>query len=152
LAVHHRAGEFLKIAVTAVTDELGHQENSESEMLRRDCDEDSPRDEIEYWKTRSARLNLLQHQLGSEQVSLVIQCLHLNRSKLIRRWTEAQRKLTQSCHESNNNTLYLNDFEHHCRTLYVWDPVGSRTFSFGSSADSAFANCRSASFLVLTTC
>lgn len=92
-------------------------------MLRRDCDEDSPRDEIEYWKTRSTRLNLLQQQVNTEHVSLVIQCLHLNRSKMLRRWTEALRKLTHSCHESNNNSLYLNDFEQHCRTLYVWDPV-----------------------------
>ena len=105
----------------------GVQENSESEMLRCDWDEDSPRDEIEYWKTRSSRLNLLQQQLTGEQVQLVIQCLHLGRSKLLRRWTDALRKLSQSSHESNNNTLYLSDFENHCRTFYVWDPVRVRS-------------------------
>ncbi len=35
------------------------QENNESEMLRSDSDRDCPRHEIEYWKTRSTRLNLL---------------------------------------------------------------------------------------------
>ena len=99
------------------------QENCESEMLRRDSDEDSPRDEIEYWKTRSTRLNLIQQQFNTPQVALVVQCLNVNRSKLMRRWVEALRKLTHCCHEANNNTLYLNDFEHHCKTLYVWDPV-----------------------------
>ena len=99
-------------------------------MLRRDSDEDSPRDEIEYWKTRSTRLNLLQQQLASEDVADVIQCLQLNRSKLLRRWTEALRKLTNSCHESNNNSLYLNDFEHHCRMLYVWNPVSISSVTF----------------------
>ena len=37
-------------------------------MLRRDCDDDSPRDEIEYWKTRSTRLNLLQEQVNDVRV------------------------------------------------------------------------------------
>lgn len=99
------------------------QENCESEMLRRDCDDDSPRDEIEYWKTRSTRLNLIQQQFNSPQVALVVQCLNVNRSKLMKRWVEALRKLTHCCHEANNNTLYLSDFENHCKTLYVWDPV-----------------------------
>ena len=92
-------------------------------MLRRDCDDDSPRDEIEYWKTRSTRLNLIQQQFNSPQVALVVQCLNVNRSKLMKRWVEALRKLTHCCHEANNNTLYLSDFENHCKTLYVWYPV-----------------------------
>lgn len=97
-------------------------------MLRRDSDEDSPRDEIEYWKTRSTRLNLIQHQFNTPQVALVVQCLNVNRSKMMRRWVEALRKLTHCCHEANNNTLYLNDFEHHCKTLYVWDPVSKLVY------------------------
>lgn len=104
------------------------QENCESEMLRRDCDDDSPRDEIEYWKTRSTRLNLIQQQFNSPQVALVVQCLNVNRSKLMKRWVEALRKLTHCCHEANNNTLYLSDFENHCKTLYVWDPVNNFLF------------------------
>ena len=92
-------------------------------MLRRDCDDESPRHEIEYWKTRSSRLTLLQQQLGGERVELVVQCLHLNRSKLLTRWAEALTKLTQSCHESGNNALYLSDLEVHCRVLYIWNPV-----------------------------
>ena len=107
--------------------EIGTKENSESEMLRRDCDEDSPRDEIEYWKTRSSRLNMIQQQFNNPEVGVVIQCLSVNRSVLMNRWVEALRKLTHCCHEANNNTLYLNDFEYHCKTLYIWDPVSHST-------------------------
>jgi len=120
-----RLPETVAKAEKMATDWLSmiERENCESEMLRRDSDDDSPRDEIEYWKTRSTRLNLIQQQFNSPQVALVIQCLNVNRSKMMRRWVDALRKLTHCCHEANNNTLYLNDFEHHCKTLYVWDPV-----------------------------
>ncbi len=54
-----------------------------------------------------------------------MQCLQTNQSKLTARWNEALSKLGQSCHEASNNALFLNDFEHHCHTLYVCDPVRS---------------------------
>ena len=56
----------------------------ESEQLRLETDDAGPQDEIEYWKSRAARLTLLVEQISSQQCKMTTVTLRAAQSKLLK--------------------------------------------------------------------
>ena len=56
----------------------------ESEILRVENDNDGPQDELEYWKSRAAKLTLLVDQLSSHECRMTLATLRAAQSRLLR--------------------------------------------------------------------
>ena len=56
----------------------------ESEQLRLETDNAGPQDELEYWKTRAARLSLLVDQISSQPCKMTVVTLKAAQCKLIK--------------------------------------------------------------------
>ena len=56
----------------------------ESEQLRLETDEQGPQDEIEYWKSRAARLTLLVEQMMGMPCKLTLVTLRAAKCKLLK--------------------------------------------------------------------
>ena len=56
----------------------------ESEILRVENDNDGPQDELEYWKSRAAKLTLLVDQISSPECRMTIATLRAAQSRLLR--------------------------------------------------------------------
>ena len=56
----------------------------ESEILRVENDNDGPQDELEYWKSRAAKLTLLVEQISSPECRMTLATLRAAQSRLLR--------------------------------------------------------------------
>ena len=56
----------------------------ESEILRVENDNDGPQDELEYWKSRAAKLTLLVNQISSPECRMTLATLRAAQSRLLR--------------------------------------------------------------------
>ena len=56
----------------------------ESEILRVENDNDGPQDELEYWKSRAAKLTLLVDQISSPECRMILATLRAAQSRLLR--------------------------------------------------------------------
>ena len=56
----------------------------ESEQLRLETDNAGPQDELEYWKSRAARLSLLVDQISSQPCKMTVVTLKAAQCKLIK--------------------------------------------------------------------
>ena len=56
----------------------------ESEILRVENDNDGPQDELEYWKSRAAKLTLLVDQISSPECRIILATLRAAQSRLLR--------------------------------------------------------------------
>ena len=56
----------------------------ESEILRVENDNDGPQDELEYWKSRAAKLTLLVDQISSPECRMTLATLRAAQSRLLR--------------------------------------------------------------------
>ena len=60
----------------------------ESEQLRIETHSAGPQDEIEFWKSRSAKLTLLVEQISSDPCRMTVATLKVAESKLIKVMTQ----------------------------------------------------------------
>ena len=56
----------------------------ESEQLRLETDDAGPQDELEYWKSRAARLTLLVEQINTHPCKMTLVTLRAAQSKLLK--------------------------------------------------------------------
>ena len=56
----------------------------ESEQLRLETDNAGPQEELEYWKSRAARLSLLVDQVSSDPCRLTVATLRVSQCKLVK--------------------------------------------------------------------
>ena len=56
----------------------------ESEQLRLETDNAGPQEELEYWKSRAARLSLLVDQVSSDPCKLTVTTLRVAQCKLVK--------------------------------------------------------------------
>ena len=56
----------------------------QSEVLRLENDNDGPQDELEYWKSRAAKLTLLVEQISSNECRMTLATLRAAHSRLLR--------------------------------------------------------------------
>ena len=96
----------------------------ESEQLRLETDDAGPQDEIEYWKSRAARLTLLVEQISSQQCKMTTVTLRAAQCKLLKAWRECDHRVIQYNVEAADNAKYLGAIEKTSHAIYL--EVGSR--------------------------
>ena len=65
----------------------------ESEQLRLETDNAGPQEELEYWKSRAARLSLLVDQVSSDPCRITVATLKAGKCKLVKVWKECEQKV-----------------------------------------------------------
>ncbi|XP_060534779.1 dynein axonemal heavy chain 5 isoform X2 [Cylas formicarius] len=103
----------------------------ESEQIRRENDTSGPQDELEYWKKRGAQFSQIANQVGSREVQMTVICLKTARSKLIKQWSDTDKKITFCYNEAKDNAKFIQALETKCHSLYLDDPVKMRECIMG---------------------
>ena len=67
----------------------------ESEQLRLETDNAGPQEELEYWKSRAARLSLLVDQVSSHPCKLTLATLKCAQCKLVKVSSEKRLRIDQ---------------------------------------------------------
>ena len=107
----------------------------ESEILRVENDNDGPQDELEYWKSRAAKLTLLVDQLSSHECRMTLATLRAAQSRLLRViysfqilsrflilfqiWKECEHKIIKFHVEAADNAKFLGAIEKYCHPIYI---------------------------------
>ena len=76
---HFRFEEYLRQWMKKIQELL-----LESEQLRLETDDAGPQDELEYWKSRAARLTLLVEQINTHPCKMTLVTLRAAQSKLLK--------------------------------------------------------------------
>ncbi|CAC5424902.1 unnamed protein product [Mytilus coruscus] len=97
---------------------------AESEQMRKEADDIGPRAELDHWKKRMSKFNYLLDQIKGSDVKAVLGVLHAAKSKLVARWQELDRRVTDLANEARDNVKFLYTLEKFCDPLYNSDPVG----------------------------
>ncbi|CUG94316.1 dynein heavy chain, putative, partial [Bodo saltans] len=82
-----------------------------------------PKTEIEIWKKRLAKLNLVEDQLRQLQANRALQHLRDAKSPVAQRWTETDAALTEALGEAKENVKYLSSLEKFFDVLYLGTPT-----------------------------
>ena len=80
----------------------------EREQLRLETDNAWPQEELEYWKSRAARLSLLVDQGSSEPCRITLATLKAGKCKLVKVWEECKQKVIKYFVEAVVNAKILN--------------------------------------------
>lgn len=95
----------------------------ESEQIRRENDSSGPQNELEYWKKRGAQFAQIVDQVNSREVQMTVLCLKLARSKVVKEWSDTDKKITFCYNEAKDNAKFIQALEKNCHSLYLDDPV-----------------------------
>ena len=98
----------------------------ESEQLRLETDDAGPQDELEYWKSRAARLTLLVEQINTHSCKMTLVTLKAGQSKLLKPWREIDLKITRYHVEAVDNAKFLGAIEKYCHPIYIEDPANMK--------------------------
>ena len=94
----------------------------ESEQLRLETDDAGPQDELEYWKSRAARLTLLVEQINTHSCKMTLVTLKAGQSKLLKPWREIDLKITRYHVEAVDNAKFLGAIERSSHAIYLENP------------------------------
>ena len=94
----------------------------ESEQLRLETDNAGPQEELEYWKSRAARLSLLVDQVSSDPCRITVATLKAAKCKLVKVWKECEQKVIKYFVEAAENAKFLNVIEKSSHAIYLEDP------------------------------
>lgn len=95
---------------------------AEGTAVRSEPDNAGPRAELEYWKARMAKFNGITEQLRSRDVKTIIGVLQNSKSRVIPKWMELDKQITDAANEAKDNVKYLYTLEKFSEPLYRSDP------------------------------
>ncbi|XP_071095783.1 dynein axonemal heavy chain 8-like [Haliotis cracherodii] len=96
---------------------------AESDQMRKEADDTGPLAELEHWRQMMARFNALLEQIKSHKCRMVINIIHIARSKVLKKWKDLDKRITDCANEAKDNVKYLYTLEKYCEPLYRCDPV-----------------------------
>ncbi|KAK3588116.1 hypothetical protein CHS0354_012173 [Potamilus streckersoni] len=96
---------------------------AESDQMRKEADDTGPFAELDHWRQLMARFNALLDQIKSHKCRTVINIIHIAKSKVMKKWKELDKRITDSANEAKDNVKYLYTLEKYCEPLYRCDPV-----------------------------
>ncbi|XP_023348445.1 dynein heavy chain 5, axonemal, partial [Eurytemora carolleeae] len=99
----------------------------ESEQLRLETDDAGPQDELEYWKSRAARLTLLVEQINTMPCRMTLVVLRTAQCKLMKAWREIDVRITRYHVEACDNAKFLGAIERSSHAIYLEDPYNMKT-------------------------
>ena len=80
---------------------------TESEQIRKEADDIGPSAELDHWKQRMTKFNSLLTAISVKKVKLIIATLVQHKSKIIKTWTELDRRVSDAANEAEDNVKYL---------------------------------------------
>ncbi|CAG9462434.1 unnamed protein product [Pedinophyceae sp. YPF-701] len=89
---------------------------------RADRDDDGPDAELEYWRSRVAKLNSITEQLKSKECRVVLGVCMAARSKAHRHWKMIDLRITDVSNEAKDNVKYLLTLEKSLEAMYNGAP------------------------------
>ncbi|NXG14817.1 DYH8 protein, partial [Grallaria varia] len=95
----------------------------ESKQIRREASDSGPLNELEHWKSISAKLNFIIEQIKGQNCRAVLDVLRFAHSKVLKTWRELDARITDAANESKDNVKYLRTLEKVCHPLYIPDVV-----------------------------
>lgn len=99
--------------------------------MRKEADDTGPLAELEHWRQMMARFNALLEQIKSHKCRMVINIIHIARSKVLKKWKDLDKRITDCANEAKDNVKYLYTLEKYCEPLYRCDPVSKGIVLFG---------------------
>ena len=97
---------------------------AESEQMRKEADDTGPMAELEHWRHLTAKFNSILELIKDPKCKMVINILHIAKSKVLKQWKVQDCKITDCANEAKDNMKYLYTLEKYCEPLYRYDPVG----------------------------
>jgi dynein heavy chain len=79
--------------------------------------DDSPLDEIAYWKKRTANLNVLNQRLKMKELKQIISVLEAANSSYLEQFQALEKKIKIGFEESQDNLQFLNTLDEPCRKI-----------------------------------
>lgn len=104
-------GNWLGVAESVIADEPNYETELQDERV-------GPKSEIEIWKSRLARLRLVDEQLTEVSAARAVQYLREAKSPMMTRWTAMDAALTEASAEAHENVKYLQSFNKYFDVLY----------------------------------
>ncbi|XP_048577391.1 dynein axonemal heavy chain 5 isoform X1 [Nematostella vectensis] len=80
---------------------------AESEQMRKEADDIGPTAELEHWKKRMAKFNVLLDQIKSPHCKAAVGVLHAAKSRSLKQWKELDSRITDAANEAKDNVKYL---------------------------------------------
>ncbi|XP_056012226.1 dynein axonemal heavy chain 8-like [Ostrea edulis] len=96
---------------------------AESDQMRKEADDTGPLAELEHWRQLMARFNALLEQIRSHNCRMVINILNVAKSKVLRKWKDLDKRITDNANEAKDNVKFLYTLEKYCEPLYRCDPI-----------------------------
>ncbi|WAQ93677.1 DYH8-like protein, partial [Mya arenaria] len=96
---------------------------AECDQMRKEADDTGPMAELEHWRQMMARFNSLLDQIKCHQCRTVISIINTARSKVMKKWKELDKRITDNANEARDNVKFLYSLEKYCEPLYRRDPV-----------------------------
>lgn len=89
---------------------------------RHESDDAGPDTELEYWRSRMAKLNSVTEQLKEKECKVVLGVTLAARSKAHRTWKAIDSRLTDASNEAKDNVKYLMTLEKSLESMYHGTP------------------------------
>lgn len=115
-AVARQLTEAVEAWILAVVEEVANEPNYEAELQDERA---GPKTEIDIWKKRLAKLNLMEEQLEKVMAPRAMQYLREARSPLVARWSEMDACLSEGIAEAQENVKYLQALDTYFDVLYT---------------------------------
>jgi dynein heavy chain, axonemal len=96
---------------------------TESDQIRSEFNDIGPRHELEFWKKRTSKFNYLIDQLKTHEVKAALGVLLAAKSRIIYKWRELDKRITDCVNEAKDNVKYLYTLDKFTDPLYNCDPV-----------------------------
>ncbi|CAH8436226.1 unnamed protein product [Dicrocoelium dendriticum] len=97
------------------------EEVKEVELLRVEREQNGPHGEFDFWKCRMTRMNSLATELRRQDIQKVLSCLQSARSKVMEKWIDLDKKVTNAYNEAKENVKFLSTVEKLCAPLNQTD-------------------------------
>ena len=94
-----------------------------TDETRTDSDADGPDAELEYWRSRMAKLNSISEQTKSKPAKVLFGVLLACRSKVYKAWRQIDTRITDVSNEAKDNVKYLITLENSLEPMYNGTPT-----------------------------
>ena len=99
---------------------------TESEQIRKEADDIGPSAELDHWKQRMTKFDSLLTAISVKRVKQIIAVLIKHKSKIIKTWTELDRRVSDAANEAEDNVKYLSTLDQYLGPLSTSDPVAMK--------------------------
>eukprot|EP00327_Prymnesium_parvum_P015479 CAMPEP_0113272674 /NCGR_PEP_ID=MMETSP0008_2-20120614/23450_1 /TAXON_ID=97485 /ORGANISM="Prymnesium parvum" /LENGTH=4484 /DNA_ID=CAMNT_0000122153 /DNA_START=48 /DNA_END=13502 /DNA_ORIENTATION=+ /assembly_acc=CAM_ASM_000153 len=97
--------------------------NETEKDSNRDSEDTGPRTELEWWRSRMAKLNSIMEDLKSTECQVIYNVLQVIKARSLKRWRILNNSITDAVNEAKDNVKYLSTLDKYIEPLYSGDPL-----------------------------